>query len=362
MPRNKSTTAGAAKTKAAPVATRRTSPASRSGSDKSGDPKARTTGRPAEQASASLVELAARRDEVIASLAAADERLGDLRGQLEQITGEIELARKQAEAVRGEAAEASAAFGEVSHMLATARVDVEAVRRSVAEAAADSREAVQRSELVKADVARTRAELAALGGWTPVAPGEAPAPAPALTEPAGEELPEIPTLPDAEQSAARERLLRYLNDAWATEKEQADLLQTLAQAAGGAELRALLEEHRATSERQQASVGARIVARGSAPSGGPGLVGQLAARIWDALRKPKGTTDEEIHVLLKALAAAEFEAALYLAVRALACGVGEAEVAELATLHYRQERNFADRLRGRIAPTATGVPTAESRA
>jgi ferritin-like metal-binding protein YciE len=303
-----------------------------------------------------LDELTSRRDELLASLAGAGERLGELRGQLEQVNGEIARARGQAESVRGEAAEAAEAFAEVSRMLATARVDVEAVRRSVAEATADAREAVQRSEVVKSEVARTRAELDQLGGRARAVPGELPPPLPAseafAPTPIGEELPEVPTLAADEQADARDRLLRYLNDAWATEKEQADLLQTLARSAGSAELRTLLEEHRAVSERQQASVGARIVARGSAPSGGPGLVGQLAGRIWDALRKPRGSTDEEIHVLLKALAAAEFEAALYLAVRALARAAGEDEVAELATLHYRQERSFAERLRGRITPAA----------
>jgi ferritin-like metal-binding protein YciE len=178
-------------------------------------------------------------------------------------------------------------------------------------------------------------------------------------EPAAEaEANESPDLPDiapvsAEEQApdARDRLVRYLNDAASVEREQAGLLQTLADATHDPAVRAEFERHRSTGEEQRGAVEERVRALGGEPAGGKGILGQLVARIWGVLEKPRSSPDP-VEDLLKALGAAEMEAGMYRAVHALALALGDAETASLAATRHRQERDFADWLRERISPTA----------
>jgi ferritin-like metal-binding protein YciE len=171
-----------------------------------------------------------------------------------------------------------------------------------------------------------------------------------------EELPEVAPIPAGEVADdARERLVRYLNDAWAVEREQVGLLQDLADATGDPDLRSELERHREVSHHQQMAIEDRVRRLGGEPGGGRGLLGQIATRVWGALQGPRDDRDEAFGALLKALGAAEFEAEMYLAVHALARAVGDGETADLAAAHLRQERDLADQLRSLVAPTAARV-------
>lgn len=165
-------------------------------------------------------------------------------------------------------------------------------------------------------------------------------------------LPEVRAVPAGDLAAdVRDRLIRYLNDAAAVEREQAGLLQTLADATNDPELRSEFERHRAIGEEHRSAVEARVRALGGEPAGGRGLLGQLVTRVWDALQKPRGAAPDPVEDLLKALSAAEFEAGMYRAVHALAQALGDAETAEMAAAHHQQEWDFADRLRAGITPT-----------
>jgi ferritin-like metal-binding protein YciE len=323
------------------------------------------------QAADELGALWERRDELLRSLAEAGQRLADLRQQV-QDTGnldnlrrelveardEVEASRQQAANIRREATEASRVFGEVGQLMAAARADAEAVRGSVAEADAAARHTL---EQLRAAVEEARATTPA-----PAPPAAPPEPAdgpgrevPVVSHPA--ELPraaggapaEVLPVPAAELAAdARERLVHYLNDAAAVEKEQAGLLQTLADSTEVPDLRAALEEHVALSRQQQRAVEERVRQLGGESAGGRGLLGQIVTRVWDVLQKPRDGSDGTVEGLLKALSAAEFEAGMYLAVRALARAVGDGETADLAAAHLRHEQDFAGHLRDRITPTA----------
>jgi ferritin-like metal-binding protein YciE len=206
------------------------------------------------------------------------------------------------------------------------------------------------------DLHRQAEELAAIREELDAARAEAVEAARGRAGPAGpegqpDELPRVPALaPDERAGDLRQRLVRFLNDAWGVEKEQVDLLRMLAEESGDRDVRALLEEHRAASGRQQAALETRMTALGVRPSGGRGLLGKLATRLWDAMEKPRDQADEAVLALLKAVSAAECEAGVYATVHSYARAAGDGETAELAAAHYREERARGDRLRAALAP------------
>jgi ferritin-like metal-binding protein YciE len=168
-----------------------------------------------------------------------------------------------------------------------------------------------------------------------------------------EPLPADELAPDA-----RERLIRYLNDAAAVEREQSGLLQTLADATTESDLRSAYERHRQATEGHRDAVERRVRELGGKPDAGRGLLGRLVTRVWDALQKPPDAAPDPVENLLQAISAAEFEAGMYLVVHALARVVGDAQTADLAAAHHRQERDFADGLRARLTPAAVRAASA----
>ncbi len=172
-----------------------------------------------------------------------------------------------------------------------------------------------------------------------------------ITETAAE-LPDAPALPPEERAAdAGERLVHLLNDAWSVEREQAGLLQTLADESGDIDVRALLEGHRAAAQQRQEALAVRLEALGAKPSSGRGLLGQLVTRIWDAVQAPRDQADKAVLAVLKGLSAAEFLAGLYAAAHATARSAGGPETTEFAAAHFRAVRAQADQLRAAVAPT-----------
>lgn len=306
--------------------------------------------------------------------AAAPTELDSLREALAAVRQELEDARR-------EVGEAVTACREAEARAATARADVDAVRRVVAEvdasaaavrgtaeaAQAEARRAHDQSEQAERRMAKlrewmaeTRAEFAALDAEarrtidafrTAVDELRATSKGELYTTSAAE-LPEVPELPPEDRAGdVGERLARLLNDAWAVEKEQAGLLQTLADESGDREVGALLEEHRAAAQQRQEAVEARLGALGTKPSGGRGLLGQLVTRIWEAVQAPRDQADKAVLSVLKALAAAEFLAGLYAAAHAAARAAGGPQTAEFAAAQFRDVRGRADALRAALAPT-----------
>lgn len=302
------------------------------------------------------------------------------RAELEIARNQIDTAREEAIAVRREAGGAVESFTEAGRLIAAASESAAAAKQAAAEVDESVRRAAERAEAVRAEAAAARHEFNAVardlhrvrGEFTQLeslvsrkleqlkAEAEVrPAPTVIETAPAAATASAAPIAP-TDPAEAKQQLVRHLNDAWASEKEEADFLRKLADGTpDGTDLRGLLEEQQKLTEQQQAGVGARMLALGYEPGSGSGLIGQLS-RIWDSLRKPKNESDAGIHSLLQALAAAEFEAGLYLTVHSLATAVGDADTAELAGRHLRQERSFADRLRAHI-PGAAVVAESEAK-
>lgn len=336
--------------------------------------------------------------------------LTELRQALEQIRTQIDTARAQTATLDGAAAAASDTCRAVSQDAESVRKDVEAARQS-AEAAAHlaclarerAAETVAETERIDGQMhtldsrlQASRQEFAQLGAearraldeWRqaveqaraalPVPAAEPEPIRPAVSEaarngsstpmetPAAEPVAastgvraiETHTIDDVEEipeeqlaADAPGRLIRFLNDARAVEKEQIDLLHKLAESTTDAELRELLREHEVITRQQLHAVEERLQAMRVTPTGGRGLLSRLATRVREALQEPRDEIDDTVQRLLEALSAAEFEAGMYLALHALARAIGATSTAELAQAHFQQERDFSTRLRARIIPT-----------
>lgn len=422
------------------------------------------------QVTTALEDARGRRDELLASIAAAELRLAELRRQameaaasedalrqtVDATRGRIEESVRQAAEVRREADETSRLFDELTpraaaardeadqtsrvldelapraaevrreadettHVLdelapraAAVRGEAEALRGSLLDAEESTLRTRERADEVRAEAARAKefidrtweqlrvlkdefgslndaarqtlgmlgaiaeqartasaaAVEAARGPVEPEPDAETPPPeedvededdAPVPVDPATALLDSLdgvaPLPPDGVTPDARDRLIRYLNDAVAVEREQIGLLQALADATDDPDLRTEYERQKAVVVAKRHAVERRVTALGGQPAGGRGLLGQIAARVWDAIQKPDVGPSDPVEDLLKALSAAEITAGMYLAICALARSLGDAETADVAAALFREERTYADRVRARLAPAAVRTVT-----
>jgi ferritin-like metal-binding protein YciE len=274
-----------------------------------------------------------------------------VRRDVEGMKGQVEAVSQRVAVVKQEASRTAAMLKEMDELIETATRAVEKARHATAEAEAAARRARE-----QADAARGAAGDPAgveVVEPLPVAAVPATEQPPPLPVEATWELPEVEAIPaDDVIPDARDRLIRYLNDAAAIEREQLGLLQALSEATTDPGLLADFERFRAEGEAHRGEVEERVRALGGEPSGGRGVFGQIATRVWDVLQKPRDGGPDPVADLLKALSAVEFGAGMYRAVHALARATGDDVTAALAAGHHRQERQFAERLRSLVAPTA----------
>jgi ferritin-like metal-binding protein YciE len=151
---------------------------------------------------------------------------------------------------------------------------------------------------------------------------------------------------------ARERLVRYLDDAWAVEKALVASLEEMADKVNDLEVKSLFMEHRQVTHQQEEALEARIRALGEEPSGSKGVFNQLMGKIGDFLHRAKDDDDQTSQELMKAFATENFECAMYQSLEAYATAIGDSETAELARMHMRQEKDAADKVWQMIEPAA----------
>jgi ferritin-like metal-binding protein YciE len=140
----------------------------------------------------------------------------------------------------------------------------------------------------------------------------------------------------------QERLVRYLNDAWATEKALVADLQDMSEKSDDPEVKALFAEHRTITHQQEEMLEARIRALGEEPSGGKGFLSQVAGKIGEALHKAHDDFDQTQQNLMKAFATENFECAMYESLAAFATEIGDTETAAMARQIMQQEKQAAE--------------------
>jgi ferritin-like metal-binding protein YciE len=150
----------------------------------------------------------------------------------------------------------------------------------------------------------------------------------------------------------RERLVRYLNDAWATEKALVDDLRDMAEKSDHPEVKALFAEHSVVTHAQEEMLEARIRALGVEPSGGKGFLSQVAAKMGEAFHRAHDDMDQTQQNLMKAFATENFECAMYASLAAYATEIGDAETATLCQEIMQQEKQAAEKVWQQIGPCA----------
>jgi ferritin-like metal-binding protein YciE len=150
----------------------------------------------------------------------------------------------------------------------------------------------------------------------------------------------------------QDRLIRYLDDAWAVEKALVTVLGDMAEEVNDPQVRALFQEHRRVTHEQEERLEARIRALGKEPSGGKGFFNQMVAKIGDVLHAAHDDDDKTTQDLMKAYATENFECAMYQSLASYATAIGDGETAQLARQHMQQEKEAADRVWPLIQPTA----------
>jgi ferritin-like metal-binding protein YciE len=139
----------------------------------------------------------------------------------------------------------------------------------------------------------------------------------------------------------RERLIRYLDDAWAVEKGLVSTLQDMADEVNDPQLKNMFEQHRQITHQQEENLEARIRALGEEPSGSKGFFTQFMGKMGDFMHKAKDDYDQTTQDLMKAYATENFECAMYQSMEAFATSIGDNETANLARQHHQQEQEAA---------------------
>ncbi len=152
--------------------------------------------------------------------------------------------------------------------------------------------------------------------------------------------------------SVRDRLVRYLDDAWAVEKALVGMLKDMAAEVDDPEVRAMFEEHSRMTHDQEENLEARIRALGEEPSGSKGFFNMLMGKIGDMMQGAHDPYDKTTQDLVKSFAVENFEMGMYQALEAYANAIGDAETAQLARQHFEQESNTASRIWPLIAATA----------
>jgi len=156
-----------------------------------------------------------------------------------------------------------------------------------------------------------------------------------------------------QMESTRERLIRYLNNAWAVEKNLVRMLDDMAGEVNDDRVRSLFREHRVVTHQQEENLEARIRALGEEPSGGKSFLTQLISKIAETVQGiTQDDYDKTTQDLMKAYAVENFEVAMYQALEAYAAAIGDNETAQLARQHMQQEKETAERVWALITPTA----------
>jgi ferritin-like metal-binding protein YciE len=151
---------------------------------------------------------------------------------------------------------------------------------------------------------------------------------------------------------AQERMVRYLDDAWAVEKALVNALDSMANEVTDPVVRALFEEHRIVTHQQEENLEARIRALGEEPSGTKGFFSSMMSRIGELLHRPYDDYDQVTQDLMKQYGVENFEMAMYESMAVYAEAIGDTASAQLAREHLAQERETAERVWKLIAPAA----------
>jgi ferritin-like metal-binding protein YciE len=142
----------------------------------------------------------------------------------------------------------------------------------------------------------------------------------------------------------KERIVRYLTDAHASEVGSLQSLKDIAAEADDAQVKAVVQEHITQTQSQSNRLEARLTALGGSPSSAKGAVNSLIGKGSDLLNAFHDKQDKQTQDVIKAHSLEAFEVGMYTAMHAYASAVGDHETAQLAESIMREEQIAGERL------------------
>ncbi|MBW3623809.1 MAG: ferritin-like domain-containing protein [Armatimonadetes bacterium] len=152
--------------------------------------------------------------------------------------------------------------------------------------------------------------------------------------------------------SVQDRLLRYLNDAWAFEKSLIPALETNANKANDPTAKALYQEHASVTHQQEELLEARIRALGGELNRAKSFMDQMANTLSGFMNIFHDEYDQTTQDLIKSYAIEHFEMGMYQSLESFATAIGDTETAQLARSIFEQEKETAERVWSQIGPAA----------
>jgi ferritin-like metal-binding protein YciE len=158
--------------------------------------------------------------------------------------------------------------------------------------------------------------------------------------------------------AAKDRIVRYLQNAHAAETGIEDALEGFIRECDDPDARAFFEEHLVQTMSQARRLEDRLRMLNAAPSTAKGFLNSLLAKASEFIQPGRDEYDRNTQNLMKAYATEHLERAMYEALFAYATAVGDTDTARLAREIQMEEELAAERLFPLIDRYAMSAPIA----
>lgn len=156
--------------------------------------------------------------------------------------------------------------------------------------------------------------------------------------------------------SANERLIKYLDDAWAVEKSLRTVFKDFQKEIDEADLSSLFASLENEAYTHEEALESLIRAKGEEPSGSKNLVNQIFAKTLDLLHAAHDDYEKSVTDLMKAYTITRFQTAIYEAIRSYAGSLGEAETVRMAEQHRNDAENQAQRVWSYLSRVSGRVP------
>jgi ferritin-like metal-binding protein YciE len=142
----------------------------------------------------------------------------------------------------------------------------------------------------------------------------------------------------------KERMLRYLNDAYAVEDGGIKALRGISEESDYGEMKMAIDEHIAVSETQLTRLTQRIGALGGDTTKAKGVVNTIIGKASELVNAFHDKEDKLTQDLIKAYSLEHFEVGMYTSLKAFADEVGDHETAQMADAIVAEEQLAAERI------------------
>lgn len=159
---------------------------------------------------------------------------------------------------------------------------------------------------------------------------------------------------------ARERIIRYLQDAHAAEVGIKKMLEGFVNDSDDVTLRSAFQEHITLTQSQADRLEMRLRDFNETPSGGKGFFNSLMAKVSELMHGAHDEYDSATQNLIKAYATEHLEVGMYESLIAFANAVGDSETAMLARQIQQEEQQTANILWPLISQLAMATVNATS--